>query len=183
MATKARAYAQQARADYEAYVASGEMDEPVLGEHHRLQLLQMALEKLSKAFLYYAEPDARYTHHVVLSAINRLRSHRVAEAAGLKLVALARSLDAAKPIFLQIEAASPSVGNDGRALTREESERAANVEYPWQARESDAMSWTAPVSHAFPIVHSLRYDSRSAIAVRLLGKLIDASDVLLPSEP
>ena len=32
-------------------------------------------------------------------------------------------LDAAKPILLQIEAASPSVGADGRALTREQSER------------------------------------------------------------
>ena len=56
MASKARAYAQQARADYDAYVASGEADEPVLGEHHRLHLLQMALEKLAKAFLYHAEP-------------------------------------------------------------------------------------------------------------------------------
>ena len=37
MATKARAYAEQARADYDAYVASGEEPEPdqaaALGEH------------------------------------------------------------------------------------------------------------------------------------------------------
>jgi len=65
MATKARAYAEQARADYDAYVASGEAAEPALGEHHRLQLLQMALEKLAKAFLYHAEPGAQYSHHVV----------------------------------------------------------------------------------------------------------------------
>ena len=131
MASKARAYAEQARADFNAYHASGETAEPVLGEHHRLQLLQMALEKLSEAFLYHAEPEARYAHHVVLSAINRLRSHAVAEAAGMTLVTLSRGLDAAKPIYLAIEAASPSVGHDGRGLTREESERTANVEYPW----------------------------------------------------
>lgn len=59
MATRARAYAQQARVDYDAYVTTGETTEPVLGEHHRLQLLQMALEKLAKAFLYHAEPEAR----------------------------------------------------------------------------------------------------------------------------
>jgi len=47
MASKARAYAEQARADYDAYAASGEADESSLGEHHRLQLLQMALEKLA----------------------------------------------------------------------------------------------------------------------------------------
>ena len=125
MANKARAYAEQARADYDAYVASGEA--PALGEHHRLQLLQMALEKLAKAFLYHAEPNARYAHHVALSAINRLRSHAIAEATGMTLVTFSRMLDAAKPIFLQIEAASPSVGFDGRGLSREESERSANV--------------------------------------------------------
>src|SRR5947208_15400184 len=116
MARKARAYAMQARADYEAYVASGAAVEPVLDEHHRLQLLQMALEKLAKAFLYHAEPDARYSHHVVVSAVNRLRTHAVAEAAGVRLPQFSRMLDAAKRIFLRIEAASPSVGFDGRAL-------------------------------------------------------------------
>src|SRR5207245_2047103 len=114
MASKARAYAEQARADYDAYVASGEGDGLALGEHHRLQLLQMALEKLAKAFLYHAEPNARYAHHVVVSAVNRLRSHAIAEAAGMKLAQFSRMLASAKPIYLQIEAASPSVGFDGR---------------------------------------------------------------------
>lgn len=181
MASKARAYAEQARADYDAYLASGEAAEPSLGEHHRLQLLQMALEKLAKAFLYHAEPNGRYAHHVVLMAINRLRSHAIAEAAGMTLATLSRMLDAAKPIFLQIEAASPSVGFDGRRLTREESERTANVEYPWQLDVDDPLSWIAPVSRPFSIVHNLRYDRRSYSAVRLLGRLIDAADTILPN--
>ena len=75
MASKARAYAAQARADYDAYVASGAAGEASLDEHHRLQIIQMALEKLAKAFLYHAEPDARYSHRVVLSA---LKSHPLA---------------------------------------------------------------------------------------------------------
>ena len=62
MASKARAYAMQARADYEAHVASSVAVEPVLDEHHRLQLLQMALEKLAKAFLYHAEPGRTLSH-------------------------------------------------------------------------------------------------------------------------
>jgi hypothetical protein len=180
MATKARAYAEQARADYDAYQASGESETAILGEHHRLQLLQMALEKLAKAFLYHAEPNAQYSHHVVLSAINRLRAHRIAEAAGMTLAVFSRMLDAAKPIFLQIEAASPSVGPDGRALTREESERTANVEYPWQANLNDPASWIAPVSRPLAIVHELRYDPRSATAVRLLDRLIKAANTILP---
>lgn len=180
MASKARAYAEQARADYDAYVASGEAVEPALGEHHRLQLLQMALEKLAKAFLYHADPNVRYSHHVALSAINRLRAHAIAEAAGMTLVTFSRMLDAAKPIFLQIEAASPSVGLDGRGLTREESERTVNVEYPWQSNAQDDASWIAPASHSFPIVHNLRRDPRSVTAVRLLGQLIKAADTVLP---
>ena len=180
MATKARAYAEQARADYDAYLASGECDKPVLGEHHRLQLLQMALEKVAKAFLYHAEPSAQYSHHVVLSAINRLHAHAIAEAVGMKLANFSRMLQSAKPVFLQIEAASPSVGFDGRALRREESERTANVEYPWQSDPGDAASWIAPASRALAIVHALRYDPRSNAAVRLLGLLIEAANTVLP---
>src|SRR5687767_11976011 len=156
MPSKARAYAAQARADYDAYIASGAVAEAALDEHHRLQLLQMALEKLAKSFLYHAEPDARYSHHVVESAMNRLRQHAIAEAAGMKLANFIRALQSARPIFLQIEAASPSVGNDGRGLTREESERTANVEYPWQSDENDPLSWIAPASHTFPVVRNLR---------------------------
>jgi hypothetical protein len=181
VASKARAYAEQARADFDAYEASGQAVEPALGEHHRLQLLQMALEKLSKAFLYHAEPDARYAHHVALSAINRLRSHAIAEAAGMGLPTFSRMLDAAKPIFLQIEAASPSVGSDGRGLSREESERTSNVEYPWQSDVNDSESWITPASHQFRIVHNLRYDPRSYTAVRLLDRLIAAAHVVLPN--
>ena len=181
MASKPRAYAEQARADYDAYVASGGTADASLGEHHRLQLLQMALEKLAKAFLYHAEPNARFSHHVALLAINRLRSHTIAEAAGMKLGPFSQMLDVAKPIFLQIEAASPSVGSDGRVLTREESERTVNVEYPWQSKVNDPTSWIAPVSHAFSIVHSLRFDRRAVAAVRLLDRLIDAAHTVLPN--
>lgn len=180
MASKARAYAEQARADYDAYDASGEAAESSLGENHRLQLLQMALEKLAKAFLYHAEPDARYPHHVVVSALNRIRSHTVAEAAGMKLPQFIQMLKAAKPILLEIEAASPSVGFDGRGLTREESERTANVEYPWQLDVNDAASWVAPASHSLGIVRRLRYDARSYMAVRLIDRLIHAADTVLP---
>lgn len=180
MASKARAYVEQARADFNAYEASGEAVNSALGEHHRLQLLQMALEKTAKAFLYHAEPDARYAHHVALSAINRLRSHAIAEAVGMSLATFSRMLDAARPIFLAIEAASPSVGSDGRGLTREESERTANVEYPWRTDEGDHLSWVSPASRQFPIIHDLRYDRRSYVAVRLLGRLIDAADTVLP---
>ncbi len=180
MASKARAYAEQAQADFEAYVASGESPEPAIGEHHRLQLLQMALEKVAKAFLYSAEPNARYPHAVALAAVNRLRQHAVAEAVGMTLSALTRSLNAARPILLQIEAASPSVGFDGRSLDRDESERTANVEYPWQSDVNNPLSWIAPAGRPLAIIRDLRRDPRSVAAVRLLGRLITAAGAVLP---
>jgi hypothetical protein len=103
MASKARAYAEQARADYDAYIAAGEVTVLAIGKHHRLHLPQMALEKLSKAFLFHAEPDVRYSHPVVLSAINRLRSHTIAEATGMRLSNFIRMLDSVKPIFLPLD--------------------------------------------------------------------------------
>jgi hypothetical protein len=98
----------------------------------------------------------------------------------MKLAAFRRMLDLAKPIFLQIEAASPSVGPDGRGLTREESERTVNVEYPWQANENDPASWVAPASHMFTVVRDLRKNPRAVTAVRLLDRLIQAAEAVLP---
>lgn len=117
---------------------------------------------------------------MALAALNRLRAHAIAEAAGMKHSHFIRTLDAAKPIFLQIEAASPSVGAAGSALTREESERTANVEYPWQAADDDPNSWVVPASHSFPVIRQLRYDPRSATAVRLLDRVISAANTILP---
>ena len=179
-AEQARAYAEQARADFDAYVASGESPQPVIGEHHRLQLLQMALEKMAKAFLYSAEPDARYPHAVALAAVNRLRQHAVSEAVGMTMVTFTRSLNAARPILLQIEAASPSVGFDDRTLDRDESERTANVEYPWQSDVNDPSSWVAPAGRPLAVMQNLRRDPRSVAAVRLLGRLIAAAGAVLP---
>ena len=181
MASKARAYAEQARADYNAYVSAGEADAPSVGEQYRLHLLQMALEKMAKAFLYSAEPDARYSHHVVVAALNRLGgTYAVAEAVGVTLPQLVRLFRAARPILLQVEASSPSVGPDGRALTREQSEQTQNIEYPWQRDPADPASWIAPVTHPFAIVAQLRRDPNTVAAVRLLDRLIHAADLLLP---
>ena len=180
MGSKARAYAEQARADFDAYVASGDADPPGLDEHHRLHLLQMSPEKMAKAFLYSAEPEARYSHHVVVAALNRVRTYAVADAVGVTLSQPSRMLAVARPILLQVEASSPSVGPDGRALTRDQSERTQNIEYPWQREEADPASWIAPVAHPFAIVRQLRRDPNIVASVRLLDRLIHAADVVLP---
>ena len=184
MATKARAYLAQARSDLEAYDVSGKAAEPVIAEHHRLHLLQMALEKLAKSFLYDAAPAADFNHSVVLKAVNVLRGNpAAANASGAAtLSAFRRELEAAKPVLLLIEAASPSVGFDGRTLRREESERTANVEYPWQLEPNDPTSWVSPATRPVRLLRRLREDRNTAVAERLLRRLFAVAEAVLPED-
>ena len=177
MASKARAYAEQARADFDAYVASGEGGG--LGETYRLQLLQMSLKKLMKAFLYSAEPGGQFSHNVVVKGINAMNRHAVSEAVGLALPELRRRLDQSRRTFLLIAAASPSIGFRDERLERAESERTANVEYPWQKDQSDPLSWVAPASHVFRAVHNLRFNKHATASLTLLDQLITAADAVL----
>ena len=64
-------------------------------------------------------------------------------------------------------------------MTREKSERAANVEYPWQSDPTDPASWVAPAAHDFPVIRALQKDPRSIAAVRLLEQLIVAAESVL----
>ena len=186
MSSKARAYAQQARADFTAYTATGHSAAPhhprrtlhpaaPLAEHHRLQLLQMAVEKLAKAFLYHAAPDALYSHNVVQKGINVMRQPALAQAGGMRLDTLSRHLRLGQPFWIGIAAVSPSIAPDGRSLTRSQSDLSQNVEYPWQADPADSLSWTAPATHDFAIVHTLRFDPNAAAAIRLLDRLTSAA--------
>ena len=177
MASKARAYAEQARADLDAYVASGEAGG--VGESYRLQLLQMSLEKLMKAFLYAAEPRGLFSHNVVAKGINAMNRYDVAEAVGLKLPELRVRLEQSRQTFMLIAAASPSIGFGDERLERAESERTANVEYPWQTDAADPLSWVAPASHLFPAVHNLRFNKHAIASLTLLGHLIDAAEAVL----
>ena len=139
----------------------------------------MTLEKLMKAFLYLAAPDASFSHNVVEKGLNALDRHAVAEAVGMSLAELRGRLDQARPTYLLVAAASPSIGFKGESLDRAESERTQNVEYPWQRDVSDPSSWVPPASHAFPAVHSLRYNKHGISALGLLGLLVEAADALL----
>ena len=180
--TKPRAYLVQARADFDAYLAAYDVGEAGVGEHHRLQFLQMALEKVCKSFLYEAAPTAQFPHNVVTRGLNAMKRHDVAEQVGLPLRNLVRQLDGLKSVYLMIAAASPSIGFDGsegRTLTREESERTQNVEYPWQDDLDDPSSWIAPAEHDFRIVYVLRRQRDGALAVRLLGKVVAIADRVL----
>ena len=186
MTSKGRAYAAQARADFAAYRDSGESPAAGIGEYHRVLFLRMALEKVAKAFLYDAAPDATFPHNVLARVRNRLRSPDVAAAAGFaRRSAHYARLDAAMPVLRRIESAGPSVGSDGRAPTRAESELAENVEYPWQRAAGNDAGWVAPATHEFPVVRLLRLlrllrlDPRARSAVNLLDRLIGCAERLV----
>ena len=120
-----RAFARQADADLLAWERYEEHPQAVAAECHRLLFLQMACEKLCKAFLIRqgTEPAALLTSHGYVARplpliIKYLVTARTPRPRGMGgVLALVRHLAA------EIELLNPAVARDGR--------RPDNCEYPW----------------------------------------------------
>jgi hypothetical protein len=154
--TKARAFLIQAQADLAFFAALIDSNDPRVLDCHRLQVLQMSVEKLGKAVLYHAAPDATYGHVIVAKLINVIRTKPIATATGFKsFAAYKRFLDAAKPVLTQIESFTPAV-----------SERKA--EYPFRQAADDDTSWRAPCEFPPRELHLLL---RSGLGPRVLAFL------------
>jgi hypothetical protein len=178
LASRGRAFLEQARSDLKAFDRSGSGFD--VADHHRLLFLQMALEKLCKSFLYAGLPDGQFSHNVVGTAVRVMRQQDVARAMGIDTKTLSRRLMAAQPVWMRVAAASPSIASDGRTLDRRQSERSQNVEYPWHADPDDPLSWTAPASQRFDLVRELRFERSAVAAIVLMERLADAADKVLP---
>jgi hypothetical protein len=101
---------------------------------HQLHYLQMAAEKVCKAYLYDSGGGARESHAVVqkhLAVIARdLGSDRKLSNNQLKIL---------KKLAAEIDKLAPALKGDGS--------RPDNVEYPWEDANGDII---APVDHDFP---------------------------------
>lgn len=136
----ARAYARQADADLRAWETSGLNPGVVVASCHRLLFLQMACEKLCKAYLILngsPPEDVQSSHSFIAGPMPIiLRQQRLImspdrRGAG-ELQALARHLAA------EIEMLNPSARRAGR--------RPDNCEYPWEsgARVVSPLDWSFP---------------------------------------
>ena len=143
---------------------------------HRLLLLQMAAEKLAKALLYEADPDASHGHAALNRLPGLLRRRDFARTLGFRSARdIGSFLDRVRPTLGEIAALSPSVGPSGGTLDPRGLEQAVNVEYPWQNPDG---GWVCPAGADFSLLPRLRRRGEAFNALRFLERLLARAEQL-----
>jgi len=128
----------QARSDWDV---SEHLKETSLPTCHMLHYLQMATEKLAKAYLLAGPTDiksVRSTHRAVTRFLQLLsRNEGLREEMGMKPRQLRTYVQQILPLAHKIESLAPSLAGNG-----------PNPEYPWKA---PAGAFHAPATHEFEI--------------------------------
>jgi hypothetical protein len=125
---------------------------------HELHYLQMATEKLAKAFLWGTRTPPRQTHASLVQFFRRIATSRRARDA-LQFTGqeqLATWIRAALPLAYTIERLAPDLAGDG-----------PNAEYPWPRD----MPETAPVDYDFAMMRELG-NARGRQFIELVGRLL-----------
>jgi len=148
--TKHEAFLAQARSDYATFSILLAHSRDSVPECHPLHYLQMATEKLAKAF--FARSGARSVDrsHAAFSflAAELARRHDVLRAIGYRDPAkTAVFLNRATPLFGRLETLCPSEANRQARDRGLEWDQGENAEYPW--RPTSAQDWVAPANRSF----------------------------------
>lgn len=135
-------YARQADADFNTFQLLQQLNETSVPQCHKLQFLQMACEKLVKAYLCGTgtDPSKLDSSHAyvakTLPVVLRQQAIYVNFTGGKAKAAL----NHAKRLAQEIEVLAPAVKRDGQ--------RPDNCEYPW---EDDNAVVRTPLDWAFPL--------------------------------
>ena len=155
----AKGYAKQAKAEFDAYQALGQLKGiPIC---IRLHFLQMACEKLCKAYQCGkgTDPDGLQTSHAFIkSHLPFIAKQQFAQLGRNVQRDHSTTLRQIRQLAREIELLAPSVKDGGR--------RPENCEYPWE----NAGRLYVPAEYDFPNLNLL-----SEQAGRLLLKLISAA--------
>lgn len=129
---------------------------------HELHYLQMATEKLAKAFLWGTRTPPRRTHASFIQFLRRIAtSRRVRDALQLaRQEELAAWVRAVLPLAYEIERSAPNLAGDG-----------PNAEYPWPPDLPE----TAPVEYDFLAVQETR-TARGRQFIELIDRLLATFD-------
>lgn len=167
---EATAFLLQAKADFQTYLQMNEAgrDVPVC---HRLQFLQMAIEKLAKAAVARsAGTRVEHKHNPVQKWMGSLALGQYAgpltgvpsaRARKLRIVAITKALR-------DIERVNPTVGKSAGGV---------NCEYPWQAPNSSGDRWIAPVQYDFSEIMRIARDPHVS---KFMKMYLDQFDAIHP---
>lgn len=138
----AEAFWAQARSDWEMYTKMGRAKGPAC---HVLHYLQMATEKLGKAYLLAGGvglDDVQNSHQAFTQFLRRVaRNGKVQRELGMTAAQLRAHVYQLLPIAYAIEKLAPALA-----------ERSVNAEYPWQTPEGVIM---APMRYNFSLSAAL----------------------------
>lgn len=147
-------YLTQARSDFRALKAL-EGSDPC----HRIHYLQMATEKLAKAFFWRAGSPVKKRHDFFVRFVQVIGNRAdVGRAIGIKPSGFWRSYAAGVlPVAQAIESMAPSEAGDG-----------PNAEYPWPREAPEH----APATFDFPLWDEI-VSPQGQKLLALLGRLLD----------
>jgi hypothetical protein len=132
----------QAKSDWQVYE---HLDKTALPQCHALHYLQMATEKLAKAYLLAGPTDigkVRSTHRALTRFLQlAYRSTGLQEEMGMTVKQLREYIKQLLPLAYELESLAPSLAGDG-----------PNPEYPWEAPEG---TFSVPANYEFRITKEL----------------------------
>lgn len=153
-------YARQAKADFETFERLQSVNVP---ECHKLQFLQMACEKLAKAYLCAnkSDPATLQSSHAYVAKTLPVVLRQQAIFVNFSGATAQSTLQEAKRLCHEIEVIAPAVDRDGQ--------RPDNCEYPWT---DSGGTLHVPLDWTFPPSQLLLQRSGRAI-LKLLAGAID----------
>lgn len=143
-------------------------------ECHPLHYLQMATEKLSKAFLLATRGSFERSHVAFSSIVEALQRRDTAGRMGWdEFKSYKLFLRRLKPLFREIEELHPDIGPRQAGGGPKDG---PNVEYPWQVPNTHSDNWQAPATHNFALVHKLQRAGDYAKLIGFIENFLDRFD-------
>lgn len=178
--TKHDAFLRQAESDLCMYDLLVARDRTEVPECHPLHYLQMASEKLAKAYLFRMEPGAKLHDHRTFTVLHGyLKRPEVAELLGYDdadFDVFRAWWERARDLFESIEQTCPS--GYPRTWPKDKRSQWRNVEYPWRGDTDGVETHTPPVDHDFGLLEPLRETVDGADVVKLIHSLIREFEAL-----
>jgi hypothetical protein len=158
------AFLAQAKSDWQIYE---HLEKTAFSKCHTLHYLQMATEKLAKAYLLKGRTDIKFvrsTHQALTRYLQALsRNRRLQAAMGMAGKQLRVHVQQLLPLAHELEKLAPALADDG-----------PNPEYPWEAPKG---VFNVPAMYEFTLGKSLR-QPRGHNLIKLIRMALQKFDVL-----
>ncbi|MEI6502598.1 MAG: hypothetical protein WCP21_16435 [Armatimonadota bacterium] len=182
--TKHEAFLAQAKSDFAVFELLLEQPQSDVPQCHPLHYLQMATEKLAKAFHFRGALPLPPRRH---DSFHRLASELAKRSDVLKAIGYSKPgaiekflKERALGVFKQVEEANPKIADDRALAKGRDRDTSPNSEYPWfRIINVASEDWLAPATHTFSAYQTITdRTGDGALMMRLIKQLIDKFDAI-----